>query len=59
MREIDDLRMDLVKICEWTETWQMDLNLDKCKVLHIGNMNGRKSYMLDSVKLVNTRKKKT
>ena len=30
------LQDDINKIVEWTKTWQMELNISKCKVMHIG-----------------------
>ena len=40
------LQSDLRKIHEWSQTWGMKFNLDKCKTLHVGNGNGRYSYTL-------------
>ena len=56
--DIDDLRMDLVKLSEWTEKWQMELNLEKCKVLHLGNKNGRRSYLLEGIQLADTKEER-
>jgi len=45
---IKTLKLDLIKIAEWSERWQMPFNLDKCKVMHIGHANQRANYsMLD------------
>lgn len=31
------LQADLQAICDWAKTWLLELNLLKCKILHIGN----------------------
>jgi ribonuclease P/MRP protein subunit RPP40 len=41
------LREDLEKLFKWTEDWQMNFNLDKCKVMHVGNKNNENSYVID------------
>ena len=33
---VEDLQCDLDNMQEWCETWLLNLNLDKCKVMHIG-----------------------
>ncbi len=30
----------------WTEKWQMKLNINKCNVMHIGNINDHVNYTL-------------
>ena len=35
----DKLREDLSRLFKWSEEWQMNFNLDKCKIMHIGNKN--------------------
>ena len=32
---IEALQTDLNKLGEWSETWQMPFNVDKCKFIHI------------------------
>ena len=36
----------------------MDLNLEKCKVLHLGNKNGGRKYMLDGSQIADTKEEK-
>ena len=31
-----DIQSDLNKLLDWSETWQLQFNISKCKVLHIG-----------------------
>ena len=33
------LQMDLYKLDNWSESWQMKFNIQKCKVLHLGKKN--------------------
>jgi len=40
------LQDDLEKLCAWADSWQMDFNVDKCKVMHIGSRNKQFSYMM-------------
>ncbi len=41
-----ELGEDLSKLYKWSEDWQMSFNLDKCKVMHIGNNNNASSYLM-------------
>ena len=36
-RDAEELQRDLEKISEWTKTWQLSLNIKKCKVMEITN----------------------
>ena len=40
------LQVDLDKLCEWADSWQMEFNVDKCKAMHIGSRNKQFSYMM-------------
>ena len=33
------LQKDLNTITKWAETWKMEFNVDKCKIMHLGNQN--------------------
>jgi len=35
-KDCDTLRDDLDLLCAWSNEWQMQFNIDKCKVMHIG-----------------------
>jgi len=41
------LQKDLCTIVEWSRTWQMEFNIDKCKILHVGGRNGRMAYSME------------
>ena len=43
---VEQLQEDLNKIGEWSQKWQMPFNLDKCKVMHIGQRNSKAKYEL-------------
>ena len=36
------LREDLDKLLDWSETWQLHFNQGKCKALHFGRNNPKK-----------------
>jgi len=33
-------------IVDWTKKWQMKMNTDKCKVMHIGKNNANHEYSM-------------
>ena len=35
--DCNQLQADLDKLVLWTRKWQMEFNVDKCKVMHVGN----------------------
>ena len=45
------LQEDLIGIETWSQTWQLPLNFQKCKTLHIGNNNLHCSYSMENVVL--------
>ena len=47
----DILQEDINKLVEWSKMWQLKFNIDKCKILHIGNTNPRQEYTMNSVPL--------
>ena len=48
------LQEDLRKIGEWSDTWQMPFNVNKCKVMHIGHRNPESAYNLKGTPLEST-----
>ena len=44
--EVKILQSDLDKLVDWSQTWQMKFNVQKCKVMHIGNRNSKADYKL-------------
>jgi len=49
---------DLDIIVDWTKKWQMKLNTDKCKVMHVGKNNGNNVYSMLGQKLQVVNKEK-
>ncbi|KAF2346001.1 Reverse transcriptase domain [Trinorchestia longiramus] len=33
------IQSDLIRLLQWTETWQMSFNIEKCSVMHVGANN--------------------
>ena len=49
--QVIEMQNNLNKLSEWGQTWQMNYNTDKCKVLHIGYRNAKANYTLDGNQL--------
>ena len=43
--ECDDMQRDLDIMVEWADRWQMEFNVDKCKVMHIGKKKSEVSIL--------------
>jgi hypothetical protein len=44
-------QLDLDCLCNWSKTWLMPFNIEKCKVMNMGRNNLKTCYKLDGVKL--------
>ena len=44
--ECDDVQRDLDIIVEWADRWQIEFNVDKCKVMHIWMKNAKFPYYM-------------
>ena len=42
------LQDDLTKLVQWSHDWQMEFNIQKCKVMHIGHSNPGYKYLMDN-----------
>jgi len=49
---------DLKNLEKWADSWQMQFNVDKCSVIHLGNNNPCNEYKLCNKKLKNSDKEK-
>lgn len=49
--EAEKLRGDLRKLYKWSQDWQMEFNLDKCSVVHMGNKNKDFNYEMGGITL--------
>ena len=44
--DVSTVREDLKVLESWAETWQMEFNVDKCSVIHLGKTNPSADYRL-------------
>ena len=49
-----ELQEDLNKLVDWSNTWQMNFNIDKCAVMHIGHNNIQHNYTMANQQLIAT-----
>jgi len=49
--QIDSVKNDLIQVEKWAEKWQMQFNVEKCKIMHIGASNKGTSYEMANKKL--------
>ena len=52
--EVLELQQDLNKLVDWANTWQMNINIDKCAVMHIGHNNIQHNYRMANQQLIAT-----
>ena len=55
----DVLQQDLANVLEWAKKWKMEFNVDKCKIMHIGNKNLKYNYNMDGKTYKKCKKKRT
>jgi hypothetical protein len=46
----DSIQKDLLSMMSWSKTWQLNFNIDKCSVLHLGKNNKQSEYFFDKDK---------
>ena len=49
--DCSQLQADLDKLVLWAQKWQMVFNVDKCKVMHVGNWEDSRTYYMDEREL--------
>ena len=52
------IQSDLNTLVDWSKIWQMNFNLEKCHVLHVGSSNPQTNYSMDNIQLTNVVKEK-
>ena len=52
------LQKDLNTIARWAKNWKMEFNVDKCKIMHLGNQNPKHTYTMDETNLTTTKEEK-
>ena len=55
----EKMQEDIKKLEEWASKWEMEFNVEKCKVMHIGKSNPRVEYFMIGKKRGKQQKKKT
>ena len=50
-RDRDALQRDLDKLNDWSQQWQMQFNVEKCSVIHLGHKNNQYNYKLGGSEL--------
>ena len=45
---------DINKLVEWANKWQVNFNIDKCSVTHIGHNNMQSNYNMSNQQLPTT-----
>lgn len=50
----DVLQNDIDSIMNWAVKWEMNFNVDKCKVMHYGHANPQKQYVMNNKTLSDT-----
>ena len=45
------LQQDLDKLFQWSKDWQMEFNINKCKVMHLGKGNRKYEYYMNGQEL--------
>ena len=45
------LQIVISNLCDWARKWQMYFNVDKCKVLHLGQKNPHLTYLMDGTQI--------
>ena len=48
------LQEEIYKLVEWSNKWEMNFNVDKCSVMHIGHNNMQDNYDMSNQQLPTT-----
>ena len=51
-------QLEIDRLGEWSRTWQLHFNTDKCKIMHLGKKNTRMTYMMGNRLLESTTSEK-
>ena len=46
--DLMELQEDIINLVEWANWWQMNLNVDKCSLMHIGHNNMQGNYNMSN-----------
>ena len=53
-KDAEDLQDCLHRLVTWADTWGMEFNVTKCKVMHVGRNNPRSEYSMSGTRLTTT-----
>ena len=56
--DVRALQGDIDKMMEWARIWEMEFNVAKCKVMHIGRHNPNHRYQIGGVEMTETKEEK-
>jgi len=56
--DCSQLQADLDKLVLWAQKWQIEFNVDKCKVMHVGNRDDGSTYHMEGSELTKVSCKK-
>ena len=56
--DVISLQNDINNLAEWSMLWQLPLNVEKCKCMHIGRDKNHDSYQIDQHMLENVKEEK-
>jgi hypothetical protein len=51
LQDIESMKRDVKILVEWSEKWLMPYNIEKCKVMHLGNNNTEVRYEIKGLNL--------
>ena len=49
----EKLQRTLNNLVKWTKDWGMQFNVEKCKIMHVGNNNPQYEYEMEGIKVSN------
>ena len=53
-KDVEDLQDCLNRLVTWADTWGMEFNVTKCKVMHVGRNNPRSDFFMSATRLTPT-----
>ena len=45
--DAEQMQNDLSRVCDYFRDWQLNINTEKCELIHIGQINRHNNYLLD------------
>ncbi|KAF2345395.1 Reverse transcriptase domain [Trinorchestia longiramus] len=57
-RDRATIQSDLNRLLQWTETWQMSFNIEKCSVMHVGANTQHFQHTMDDILIATVQQQK-